>query len=1076
MKWTRYPNVAVRSPCLTLALWLLFAAAMAIIIFLRPQTSLDTTFHSLLMADDPDRPFNDAQKQVFGEDEHVLIAVENEAGIFNPETLKQIDDLSRALLRLEGVRDVYSLTHIADIRSSGAGALNSLDLVTEVPQTVEQATLVERDAALNPIYQRNLVSDDKKVAGINVELATSAANRELRGSVLREIKKLVDAEAGRGPGRLYLTGAPYASALSGAALNQDIAIPVGLCCLVLIVMLGIVFKNWHGIVFCLLLALVGVAAVVGLLTFAGITISLFLTVGVIFAAALAIKYALDVGYAYLEYSYDELGLGHEIRDCRLFLSESLWNVRLSVILSAAAAIVVFLIISANPVPDVSHLGLALAAGTFVASFGALSIVPAVISLHPFSVSREHVPNPLATWLVSHVRDLVVARPKVFLAIMAGILVLAAAGWSRLSFDTDAMDYFGKRSEIAVSEQVVRARLGGTTHLPFVVTGNAADYFKDPANLKKLEAIQRHAEKLPHVTKTISYADHLKLMNRAMHDEMQQEYVLPADKQLVEQYLALHGNPQDFRTVVDTAYRQANIELHIDTMSTQALLAIEADLEAFTKEHFSELNGNLLGTTLLVARSFDKLTTAMLWGLALAIVAIWLVLWIVMGTFRFGTLAFVSVLAPVVIVFGILGWSGCPLDPFMAATGCFALVISANDTLHFCRKWKIKLRRVAEDKTAALLQAFNENGRSIVLSNLALALVFGALGASLQGALMWYGGVLCATMLIVLVCDLVLIPALIPFSRYHFPIPSGAFLSSVFSWGGDLQNPKLEPGKYSFKYFTDEQVARLKSYDLFALAGKTVLRHGWLGGTRRLLHEMELKPGMRLLDLGCGEGAQSVCMAKEFGIEVWGIDLSEVYCTEARRNSEKSGVADQCHFTVGDVTLLPFADDFFDAILMEGLAMYVNMAQLFKECLRVLSPGGVVGLHDWSWSKLPSKELDGVNAIIACGCRPGSIQFYDTEGWRNQLVYNHYNVKYVYSYPFVFFSTKLVFDDEGLWGGLRLFGRVMSRWSVTKHFGAIAFFLRKYEPWLTYTIAVGEKPLDFKASEVENLEPPTCSVP
>ena len=84
-------------------------------------------------------------------------------------------------------------------------------------------------------------------------------------------------------------------------------------------------------------------------------------------------------------------------------------------------------------------------------------------------------------------------------------------------------------------------------------------------------------------------------------------------------------------------------------------------------------------------------------------------------------------------------------------------------------------------------------------------------------------------------------------------------------------------------------------------------------TEALCQKMEMKPGMRVLDLGCGTAMSSIFLTKEYGVQVWATDLwiraSENYgriCTE--------GVEDTVFPIHADARQLPFADEFFDAIV------------------------------------------------------------------------------------------------------------------------------------------------------------------
>ncbi len=108
----------------------------------------------------------------------------------------------------------------------------------------------------------------------------------------------------------------------------------------------------------------------------------------------------------------------------------------------------------------------------------------------------------------------------------------------------------------------------------------------------------------------------------------------------------------------------------------------------------------------------------------------------------------------------------------------------------------------------------------------------------------------------------------------------------------------------------------------------------------------LKAGDRVLDFGCGPGTITVGLAKavEPG-EAHGIDMEESQVALARAAAEAGG-HNNATFHVGDVTSLPFEDDYFDAAHCHAVLMHVpDTAATLSEVMRVLKPGGVVGCRE-----------------------------------------------------------------------------------------------------------------------------------
>jgi ubiquinone/menaquinone biosynthesis C-methylase UbiE len=116
---------------------------------------------------------------------------------------------------------------------------------------------------------------------------------------------------------------------------------------------------------------------------------------------------------------------------------------------------------------------------------------------------------------------------------------------------------------------------------------------------------------------------------------------------------------------------------------------------------------------------------------------------------------------------------------------------------------------------------------------------------------------------------------------------------------------------------------------------------WL--TEWLAPALNLKPGMRVLDLGCGRAASSIFLHREFGVQVWATDLwfNASENLQRIRDAEVENGVFPIH---ADARALPFAPDFFDAVVSIDSFMYYGTDDLFLSYLaRFVKPGGVVGI-------------------------------------------------------------------------------------------------------------------------------------
>jgi cyclopropane-fatty-acyl-phospholipid synthase len=159
----------------------------------------------------------------------------------------------------------------------------------------------------------------------------------------------------------------------------------------------------------------------------------------------------------------------------------------------------------------------------------------------------------------------------------------------------------------------------------------------------------------------------------------------------------------------------------------------------------------------------------------------------------------------------------------------------------------------------------------------------------------------------------------------------SYIESHYDVGNDYYDLFLDPTRlYSCAYFVNKS-------DSLEMAQRQKIDH--------LLNKLQLKPGMRLLDIGCGWGHLAVAAAKKYGVKVLGITLSEEQLKGAQELAEREGVTDLVEFR--GVNYLDLEGEQFDRIISVGMFEHVgkgNSNQYFSKVAELLVEGGISVLH------------------------------------------------------------------------------------------------------------------------------------
>jgi cyclopropane fatty-acyl-phospholipid synthase-like methyltransferase len=158
----------------------------------------------------------------------------------------------------------------------------------------------------------------------------------------------------------------------------------------------------------------------------------------------------------------------------------------------------------------------------------------------------------------------------------------------------------------------------------------------------------------------------------------------------------------------------------------------------------------------------------------------------------------------------------------------------------------------------------------------------------------------------------------------------------------------------------------------ASSGTNVL---WV--TEWLCSALDLKPGMRILDLGCGRAMSSIFLHREFGVQVWATDLW-FSATENQERIREAGVEGSVFPIHADSRNLPYAEDFFDAILsIDAMPYYGTDDSYLNYLARFVKPGGTIAMAGAGFTR----EIDKVPTALEPWWEPNMYCLHSAQWWR-----------------------------------------------------------------------------------------------
>jgi sarcosine/dimethylglycine N-methyltransferase len=172
--------------------------------------------------------------------------------------------------------------------------------------------------------------------------------------------------------------------------------------------------------------------------------------------------------------------------------------------------------------------------------------------------------------------------------------------------------------------------------------------------------------------------------------------------------------------------------------------------------------------------------------------------------------------------------------------------------------------------------------------------------------------------------------------------SSSGLSASGQSGSDLQTRITSALKKAGKDIHNIEIKDLSVIDQLHTGGHLA--------TIDLIKKAGLKPDAKVLDAGCGIGGSSRLLAKEFQLQVTGIDIVDDFVRTAEYLTDlvfkSNELNNSVEFKQGSILKLPLQDGIYDAVLSQHTLMNIKEKDaLFSEFNRVLMPGGLLLLHE-----------------------------------------------------------------------------------------------------------------------------------
>jgi uncharacterized protein len=808
-----YYHVVLNNPIKILLIFLCLIITAA---YYSPNFELDASGESLILENDESLNYYREISQKYASDDFILITFQPNSELLSNDSINTIRSLRDDLLKIDTIQSVNSILDIPVIYESG---MKLSELTNELPSL--ESGNVDKQIALkefksNPLYNELIVNKDESIttlqalfkrdiefdqllnrrqqlqsrfeslsdeelieleqikAEIKIKNKLSADQREID---IKRIREIIDEQ--REHGKLYMGGIPMITVDMIQFIQHDLIVFGSGVFLFLILILSVFFRKVRWVMLPMLICGITGLLTIGFMAYSNWAITVissnFLSILLIITLSLTI---------HLIVRYRDLQLQHPSTTHKELIQLTMVSMArpcFYTVLTTAVAFASLVVSEIRPVIDfgwIMVIGLGIA---FVVSF---TVMPAILSLLNEIELPPH--RDITRIITLSLAKQVHHTPILIVLISLCLLIVLGTGIPKLKVENRFINNFKSDTEIYQGMKIIDHELGGTMPLDIIIDPdkefievanelasetNELDelffedeegftepvYWLNPGMLKKAKRIHEHIESYPVIGKVISIVtsiDIIEKLNGTPFNEFELAVVrkrIPeeVEKSMVNPYLSEDSNQIRFGIRVIESDPELN---------RKELLASIHDFLVNDME-FDDEQVHLTGMMVLYNNMLQSLFRSQILTIGAVFAAILFMFIILFRNIQLALIAIVPNIFSAVLILGIMGWAGIPLDMMTITIAAITIGISVDDTIHYIHRLQQEFP-VDLNYKETINRCHGGIGKAMYYTSISIIFGFALLSFSNFIPTIYFGLLTGFAMFVALVGDLLLLPAMV----------------------------------------------------------------------------------------------------------------------------------------------------------------------------------------------------------------------------------------------------------------------------------------------------------------------------
>ncbi|MEQ8712774.1 MAG: MMPL family transporter, partial [Cyclobacteriaceae bacterium] len=428
----------------------------------------------------------------------------------------------------------------------------------------------------------------------------------------------------------------------------------------------------------------------------------------------------------------------------------------------------FLVLASTNITILKEFGIVAGINILATFFVSIILIPSFYSFLPPPKERhlkhlDFMPlDKVLSWL-----DVVVHKhPYYIFTTTSVIIIVAVFGLTRITSVSYMVDDLPENSDVKKDLTFFENNFSGVMPLEVIIDTGVKKGVQNLRNLRKINEFELFLDSLENISQPVSVVSFVKAARQAFYNQKPAYYALPnsRDQAFILRYLSEEADQDNIATsFVDSTGQKLRMSLKIaDIGSNRMDSLVNQVIKPRMDQIFadSKMEVKLTGTTLMFIKGNKFLIRNLIQSMVIAFVIIAIIMAMLFGNFTMIVISLIPNMIPLLITAGIMGYFEIPLKPSTALVFSITFGISVDDSIHFLAKYRQELYANNFFVPIAISKSIRETGASMIYTSIILFFGFVIFGASEFGGTVALGTLTSITLLVAMMTNLTLLPALL----------------------------------------------------------------------------------------------------------------------------------------------------------------------------------------------------------------------------------------------------------------------------------------------------------------------------